>query len=111
MDNRITLYMRANNPLRFVWNLEHREHSYFRCSRLPALLGMLLCAAGLFVIPGKTFSQVPQRPFSVTEIERQGSSDAPDATPTPTPTTVRVTVKTNPAGRRCWGWSCIRRVA
>src|SRR5947208_196034 len=60
---------------------------------------MLLCAAGLFVIPGKTFSQVPQRPFSVTEIERQGSSDAPDATPTPTPTTVRVTVKTNPAGR------------
>src|SRR6267154_4391112 len=91
MDNRITLYMRANNPFGFVWNLEHREHSYFRCSRMPALLGVLFCAAGLFVIPGKTFSQVPQRPLSVTEIERQGSSDAP--------ANVQVTVKTNPAGR------------
>src|SRR5437762_10137168 len=99
MNNRIIPYMRANNPLGFVWNLEHREHSYSRCSRMPALLGVLFCAAGLFMSPAKIFSQVPQRPFSVTEIERQGSSDAPDATPTPTPTTVRVTVKTNPAGR------------
>src|SRR2546425_496808 len=59
---------------------------------MPALLGALLCAAGLFVSPGKTFSQVPQAAFSVTEIAGQGSSDAPDApatpkrTPTPTPT-------------------------
>src|SRR5437762_10885053 len=68
-----------------------RKHAGTRSFIMPALLGALLCAAGLFVIPEKTFSQVPQRPFSVTDAERQGSSDAP--------TNVQVTVKTNPAGR------------
>jgi hypothetical protein len=87
--------MSVNNPLDLVWNVEHQKDSGLRSSRMPALLGALLCAAGLFVSPGKTFSQVPQGAFSVTEIETQGSNDAPDAparrhhrspTPTATPT-------------------------
>src|SRR5215471_14260760 len=60
--------------------------------KMPAVLGALLCVAGLLVVPGKTFSQVPQGLSSITEIDRQGSSDAPD-------TNVQVTVKTNPTGR------------
>jgi hypothetical protein len=39
---------------------------------MPALLGALLCAAGLLVSPGKTFSQVSQGVFSMTNVERQG---------------------------------------
>jgi hypothetical protein len=53
---------------------------------MPALLGALLCAAGLLVSPGKTFSEVPEGVFPATEIDREGSSDAPAATPTPTAT-------------------------
>src|SRR5437899_3535044 len=69
-----------------------RKQSATRPFRMPALLGALLCVAGLLVMPGKTFSQVPQGVFSVTDVAKQGSSDAPD-------TTVQVTVKTNPSGR------------
>ncbi len=77
----------------------HQKQSGTRPFRMPASLGILLCAAGLLAIPGKIFSQVPQRIFSVTETGRQSSSHASDAltrrrsstpspnrTPTPTPT-------------------------
>src|SRR5262249_47935402 len=84
------IFRSANNPIDFVWKLEHRKHSGSRPSRMPVLLAALLCVAALFVSPGKTFSKVPQGVFSITEIERQGSSDA---------ATIQVTVKTNPAGR------------
>src|SRR4029453_11446861 len=49
-----------NNSLYFASNVEHRKQSGTRSFRMPALLGALLCAAGLLVIPEKTFSQVPQ---------------------------------------------------
>src|SRR5438128_1805558 len=70
----------------------HQKQSTTRPFRMPGSLGVLLCAAGLLAIPGKTFSQVPRGAFSVTDTERQMSSYAPDApakrhkTPTPTPT-------------------------
>src|SRR5215831_17428941 len=38
----------------------HQKQSTTRPYNMPALLGILLCAAGLLAIPGKTFSQVPQ---------------------------------------------------
>src|SRR5437762_10864748 len=57
-----------------------RKHAATRPFRMPALLGALLCVAGLFASSGKTFSQVPQGVFSAT-------------------TTIQVTVKTNPTGR------------
>src|SRR5437667_688910 len=49
--------MNANTPLELVWNVEHGKHSGTRRFRMPALLGMLLCAARLLVIPRKAFSQ------------------------------------------------------
>src|SRR5712664_40344 len=77
----------------FMWgSINRRKQSATRPFRMPALLGALLCVAGLFVMPGKTFPQVPQAGLSVTDVAKQGSSDAPD-------TTVQVTVKTNPSGR------------
>jgi hypothetical protein len=66
-----------NNPLDSVWNVGHRKPAATRSFRMPALLGALPCAAGLLVSPGKTISQVPEGVFSVTDIERQGSSYAP----------------------------------
>src|SRR5260370_38340765 len=38
---------------------------------MPALLGMLLCAAGLLAISGKAFSQVPRGVFSLTNTGKQ----------------------------------------
>src|SRR5258705_11734687 len=95
--------MQVNNPIgrnRKIYSMETktsfmgssmncRKHAATRPFRMPALLGALLCVAGLFASPGKTFSQVTQGVFSETEIEKQGSSEAPDET-------VMVTVKTNP---------------
>ena len=52
--------MIMNNSLYFAWNVEHRKQAGTRSFKMPALLGALLCAAGLLVSPGKTFSQVPQ---------------------------------------------------
>src|SRR5206468_8383506 len=59
--------MNANTPLDLVWNVEHRKHSGTRRFRMPALLGMLLCAARLLVIPRKVFShgQGINRPIGV----------------------------------------------
>src|SRR5215472_1612457 len=74
------IFRLANNPINFARKVEHRRHPGSRFSRMPALLGALLCVAGLFASPGKTFSQVPQRVFSAT-------------------TAIQVTVKTNPTGR------------
>src|ERR1044071_5515695 len=64
--------MSAINPLGFFWNAIHQKRSQTRLFRMPALLGALLCAAGLLVSQGKTFSQVP-----------------PGISPTPTPTPTR----------------------
>src|SRR5215470_2663078 len=77
----------------------HRKQSGARPFRLPALLGLLICAAGLLVIPGKAFSQLPQGIFSVSETATQESSYAPDApakkrTPTPTPTPTPTATRT-----------------
>src|SRR5262249_48826208 len=55
------------------------KQSATRSFRMSALLGALVCVAGLFASPGKTFSQVPQGVFSAT-------------------TTIQVTVKTSPTG-------------
>src|SRR5262249_3517485 len=49
--------MNTNNSPELVWNVEHRTQSRTRPFRIPALPGMLLCAARLFVIPRKAFSQ------------------------------------------------------
>src|SRR5215471_21019051 len=85
------IFRLTNDPIDFVWNVEKRKHSGSRLSRMPALLGALVCTAGLFVMPGKTFSQVPQGVFSLTDVAKQGSGSAPG--------TIQVTVKTSPAGR------------
>jgi len=66
--------------------MNRRKQFGTRPLRIPTLFGALLCAARLLVSPESTFSQVPQ------EVDRPGSSDAPD-------TTIQVTVKTNPTGR------------
>jgi hypothetical protein len=49
--------MSAKNPLDFVRNVEHPKQSGTRPFRMPALLGMLRCAAGLLALPGKAFFQ------------------------------------------------------
>jgi Beta-galactosidase len=54
--------MNANNPLNFVRNLKHQKQSATRLCRMPALLGALLCAAGLLAIPGKALAQA-QKPY------------------------------------------------
>ena len=54
-----------NYFLAFVWSVEHRKEAGMRPLRIPALLGALLCAAGLLAIPGKAFSQVPRGVFSI----------------------------------------------
>src|SRR5436309_2627621 len=54
--------MNVNNRLDFVWNIEHRKYSGTRAFRMPALLGALLCAAGLLAIPGKALAQA-QKPY------------------------------------------------
>jgi hypothetical protein len=54
-----------NTYLYFAWNMKHRKQSGTRPFRMPALLGALLCAAGLLAIPGKAFSQVPRGVFSI----------------------------------------------
>jgi len=53
VNNRITRCVSANNPLDFGRNVENRRRSATRPCRVPALLGVLLCAAVL-VAPGKT---------------------------------------------------------
>src|SRR5438132_5766277 len=55
--------MSANNPLDLVWNVELRKQT--RPSRMPALLGALLCAAGLLASLVRAFSQVPGGVFSI----------------------------------------------
>ena len=49
--------MNTNNPPELVWNVEHRKQYRTRPFRMPALPGMLLCAAGLLAVPRKAFSQ------------------------------------------------------
>jgi hypothetical protein len=58
--------MSVNNFLDFAWNMENRKQAGTRPFRMPTLLGVLLCAAGLLAIPGKAFSQVPRGVFSIT---------------------------------------------
>ena len=49
--------MSSNNFLDLVRNFKHRKQSAIPPLRMPALLGMLVCAAGLLAIPRKAFSQ------------------------------------------------------
>ena len=74
----------------------HAKHFSKRRCKVPVLLGILLCAAGLFAVPEKTFAQVPQDVFAIAEAGRTDFSYAPDSPPrhhtptaTPTPTATR----------------------
>src|SRR5262249_18593888 len=60
--------MNTNNSPELVWNVEHRKQYRTRPFRMPALPGMLLCAAGLLAVPRKAFSrrQGINRPSAVT---------------------------------------------
>src|SRR5437762_6895327 len=71
--------MNANTPLELVWNVEHGKHSGTRRFRMPALLGMLLCAARLLVIPRKAFShaQAISRPIALMCLRRLVGSASP----------------------------------
>jgi hypothetical protein len=55
-----------------------RKQSGTRPFKMPALLGALLCAAGLLVSAGKSFPQAAPGVFSATDIEGQGPSSTPD---------------------------------
>jgi hypothetical protein len=62
-----------NKLLDFAWHVAPRKETGTRAFRMPALLGLLLCAAGLLAIPGKAFAQVPQVPrgvFSLSNTDR-----------------------------------------
>ena len=76
-----------------------RKQCGTRVFRIPASLGILLCATGLLAIPGKTFSEAPRTISSTAKIgeqssnpafdamtRRRGSTPSPNRTPTPTPT-------------------------
>src|SRR5438876_11928392 len=54
---RMLAHIARMKPLYFVWNVEHRKQSATRPCRMPALVGVLLCAARLLVIPRKALSQ------------------------------------------------------
>ena len=74
MNNRITRCVSANSPLDFVWNVENPRQSATRPCKVPALLGMLLCAAGLLA-PGKTQAIKPD-PAGILDLP--GAIDAND---------------------------------
>ena len=60
-----------NNFLDFAWHVAPRKETETRPFRMPALLGLLLCAAGLLAIPGKAFAQVfPRGVFSLSNTDR-----------------------------------------
>jgi hypothetical protein len=59
-------------------SMNAQKQSGTRPFRIPALLGALFCAVGLLVSPGKSFSQLPPRIVSATDIEGQGSSHTSD---------------------------------
>ena len=57
--------------LDFAWHVAPRKETGTRAFRMPALLGLLLCAAGLLAIPGKAFAQVfPRGVFSLSNSDR-----------------------------------------
>src|SRR5262249_4765687 len=79
----------------------HRKKFSTRSCKVRALLGLLLCTAGLLASSGKIFAQLPQGVFSVAEAGREELSFAPEApakrhspTPTPTPTATRTPTPT-----------------
>jgi hypothetical protein len=59
-----------NNLVYYAWNVAHRKHVGTRAFRMPALLGLLLCAAGLLAIPGKAFARAPRGVFSLSNSDR-----------------------------------------
>ena len=62
--------------LDFAWNVEHRKGAGTRpFFRMPAFLGMLLCAAALLTIPGKALAQAP-KPYPAGIIDLPPSIDA-----------------------------------
>jgi hypothetical protein len=58
------------NFLDFAWHVAPRKETQTRPFRMPALLGLLLCAAGLLAIPGKAFAQNPRGVFSLSNTDR-----------------------------------------
>src|SRR5262249_33893585 len=46
-------------PLYFIWNVKYRNRSATRPFRMPAIIGVLLCAAGLRAISRKIFFRGP----------------------------------------------------
>jgi hypothetical protein len=57
--------------LDFAWSVAHRKHAGTRPFRMPALVGLLLCAGGLLAIPGKAFAQpFPRGVFSLSNTDR-----------------------------------------
>src|SRR5437762_2017293 len=73
----------------------HQKQFPRRPCKVPALLGILLCTAGLLAVPERIFAQVPERVFAVAEVARQDLSYGPESptrrspTPSPTPTATR----------------------
>jgi Beta-galactosidase len=57
--------------LDFTWDAEHHKQTRMRPFRMPALLGLLLCAAGLLATPGKAFAQAfPRGVISLSNSDR-----------------------------------------
>src|SRR5438105_5080341 len=73
----------------------YQKQSLTRPRKVPTLLGILLCIAGLLAVPERVFSQVPQSVAAVAEAGRKDFSYGPDSpthrspTPSPTPTATR----------------------
>ena len=60
-----------NKLLDFAWHVAPRKETGTRPFRMPALLGLLLCAAGLLAIQGKAFAQAfPRGVFSLSNTDR-----------------------------------------
>ena len=73
----------------------HQKQFSRRPCKVSALLGILLCTAGLLAVPERIFAQVPQSVFAAAEVAREDLSYGPESptrrspTPSPTPTATR----------------------
>ena len=57
--------MSVNNFRDFAWHVEHRKQAGMRSFGMPALLGVLLCAAWLIAIPGKAETFIKPYPAGI----------------------------------------------
>jgi hypothetical protein len=73
----------------------HQKQFSRRYCKVPALLGIVLCTAGLLAVPQRISAQGPQSVFAVAKVARQNLSYEPESptrrspTPSPTPTATR----------------------